>query len=174
MQEPGRLLERVGTVGDDDTGDTRRRVPVEQLWPDAPHERRVAEGVLRRFVDERLLVRDDRTQGGATVEIAHEALLERWPRLAAWIEASGEDLWMRRRLADAAGEWLSAGREPGYLLAGSRLQLFASWAATTAIDRDAGGIELLEGSLAEQQKKQQQKEAAAPAATSATETKSAP
>lgn len=80
-----RMLTQLVGLGDDDTGDTRRRVPVEQLWPDAPRERRVAEGVLRRFVDERLLVRDDRTQGGATVEIAHEALIRRWDRLREWL-----------------------------------------------------------------------------------------
>jgi hypothetical protein len=80
-----RMLTQLVGLGDDDTGDTRRRVPVEQLWPDDPRERRVAEAVLRRFVDERLLVRDDRTQGGATVEIAHEALIRRWDRLREWL-----------------------------------------------------------------------------------------
>lgn len=85
-----RMLTQLVGLGDDDTGDTRRRVPVELLWPQDPRERRVAEAVLRRFVDERLLFRDDRTQGGATVEIAHEALIRRWDRLREWLSDERE------------------------------------------------------------------------------------
>ena len=79
------MLTQLVGLGDDDTGDTRRRVPVEQLWAGDPHQRRGIETVLRRFVDERLVVRDDRTRGGATVEIAHEALIRRWDRLREWL-----------------------------------------------------------------------------------------
>ena len=85
LHQARRMLTQLVGLGDDDTGDTRRRVPVELLWPDDARERKVAEAVLRRFVDERLLVRDDRTQGGATVEIAHEALIRRWDRLREWL-----------------------------------------------------------------------------------------
>ena len=128
-------------------------MPARELRGTDPDPARV-DAVIDAFVRSRLLAVDrDAVSGEPTVEIAHEALLERWPRLAAWIEGSREDLWMRRRLTDAAAEWAGAGRDPGYLLAGSRLQLFASWAATTAIDRDASGVELLEASLAEQQRR---------------------
>ncbi|MCA9707446.1 MAG: protein kinase, partial [Myxococcales bacterium] len=85
-----RMLTQLVGLGDDDTGDTRRRVPVEQLWPLDPGEREVAEGVLRCFVDERLVVLDDRTQGGATVEIAHEALIRGWDRLREWLHDERE------------------------------------------------------------------------------------
>ncbi len=85
VQHARRMLTLLVGLGDDHTGDTRRRVPIEQLWPDERVERRRAEAVLRRFVDERLLVRDDRMRGGATVEIAHEALIRRWARLQEWL-----------------------------------------------------------------------------------------
>ena len=136
------------------TGDpVARRSPRTELHGTDPDPASV-DAVIDAFVRSRLLAVDrDAVSGEPTVEIAHEALLERWPRLAAWIEGSREDLWMRRRLTDAAAEWVGAGRDPGYLLAGSRLQLFASWANTTAIDRDAAGVELLEASLAEQQRR---------------------
>ena len=58
---------------------------MEQLWSGIAGERRGIEAVLHRFVDERLVVRDDRRAGGATVEIAHEALVRRWERLRDWL-----------------------------------------------------------------------------------------
>ena len=61
----------------------------------------------------------DRVIGAPTVEIAHEALLVHWSRLADWIEDLRDDLRLRRRLADATGEWEAAGRAPGYLAAGA-------------------------------------------------------
>jgi len=85
LRHARQMLTQLVGLGDDDTGDTRRRVPVEQLWAGDPRERRGIEAVLRRFVDERLVVRDDRTRGGATVEIAHEALIRRWDRLREWL-----------------------------------------------------------------------------------------
>ncbi|MEM9460762.1 MAG: protein kinase [Myxococcota bacterium] len=80
-----RMLTQLVGLGDDDTGDTRYRVPIEQLWPTDSHEREDAEAVLGRLVDERLVVRDDRTRGGATVELAHEALIRHWERLREWL-----------------------------------------------------------------------------------------
>ncbi len=85
LRHARQMLTQLVGLGDDDTGDTRRRVPVEQLWAGDPRERRGIEAVLRRFVDERLVVRDDRTRGGATVEIAHEALIRQWDRLREWL-----------------------------------------------------------------------------------------
>ncbi len=79
------MLTQLVGLGEDDAGDTRRHVPVEQLWPDDPRQRATAEGVLRRFVEERLVVRDDRNRSGATVEISHEALIRRWDRLREWL-----------------------------------------------------------------------------------------
>src|SRR3712207_3865579 len=46
--------------------------------------------------------------GQETVEIAHEALLTRWPRLHAWLGEAPEDKRMLDRLADRAAEWADA------------------------------------------------------------------
>jgi DNA-binding SARP family transcriptional activator len=109
--------------------------------------------VLERFGRARLLVhgRDTRT-GDPTVEIAHEALLVRWPRLVAWIEDEREAIWMRRRVGEAAAEWLAKGRDPGFLLTGGRLETFASWAASTDLRLGAAERDLLEASLAERRR----------------------
>jgi DNA-binding SARP family transcriptional activator len=109
--------------------------------------------VLERFGRARLVThgRDART-GDATVEIAHEALLTRWPRLAAWIEQEREAIWLLRRLGEAADEWLAHDRDDGFLLTGGRLEMFASWAAATDLHLDAGERALLDASLAERRR----------------------
>ncbi|MCA9652937.1 MAG: CHAT domain-containing protein, partial [Myxococcales bacterium] len=116
LQLARQLLTHLVGLGDDDTGDTRRRVPLEQLWPAEPELRPVAEGVLRRFVDERLVVRDDRDQGGATVEIAHEALIRRWDRLRDWLGDERERRIGRyivlERLREGSREEVDLGYDP--------------------------------------------------------------
>jgi DNA-binding SARP family transcriptional activator len=92
------------------------------------------EATLDAFGRARLLAFDrDPLSERPTVELAHEALIVRWPRLARWIDEARDDLWMRRRLGDAAGEWAGAGRDPGYLLTDSRLELVRDWADRTGL-----------------------------------------
>ncbi len=128
---------------------TARRIPRSELRALSEDERRVDEAV-DDFGRRRLLSFDrDAVSGQPTVQVAHEALLTRWPRLVGWIEEAREDLWTRRRLADAASDWIHAGRDPGFLLSGSRLDLFASWAASTDLRLDLPEHALLDASLAE-------------------------
>jgi WD40 repeat protein len=67
-----------------------------------------------------------------TVEVAHEALIREWGRLREWLDASRDDLRAHRRLTVAAAEWVDAGRDDGFLLRGSRLSQFETWANETA------------------------------------------
>ena len=129
-----------------------RRVVVDDLRSIEPTPERV-DAVLEAFGRWRLLAfdRDPRT-GRATVEPAHEALLTHWPRLAGWIQEAEEALWMEGRLEATATEWAAANRDPGFLLSGSRLDLFEAWSATTDIRLDALERELLEASLAERRR----------------------
>ena len=137
---------------------TARRVARSELRALSDDPRRV-DDVVDEFGRRRLLSFDrDAVSGEPTVQVAHEALLTRWPRLAGWIEEAREDLWTRRRLADAATDWIRAGRDPGFLLAASRLDLFASWAASTDLRLGNPERELLEASIAERSR---QDEAAA-------------
>lgn len=110
--------------------------------------RRVARGDLASLADDPVRVNEvlddlgrrglltfdlDRVTGVPTVVIAHEALLVHWSRLADWIEDLREDLWMRRRLADAADEWDAAGRSPAFLSTGAKLDRFEAWARGTTL-----------------------------------------
>ncbi len=112
--------------------DTARRAPRAELTSFA--DAIVVDAVLDDLGRRRLLTFDrDPVTGQPTVEIAHEALLAHWPRLAAWVDEHRRDLWTHRRLADAAAEWEAAGRAAGYLVSGARLDQLAEWSRTTTL-----------------------------------------
>lgn len=72
--------------------------------------------VLERLAAARLITLD-----GDTVELAHEALITSWPRLAGWIEESRERLHVQRLLDEAARAWNGLDRDAGALYRGTRL-----------------------------------------------------
>ncbi|MGW2288693.1 nSTAND1 domain-containing NTPase [Streptomyces phaeochromogenes] len=107
--------------------------------------------VVERLTAARLVTLDD-----GIVELAHEALITGWPRLADWIDEDRERLREQHRLGEAARAWEELGRDPGALYRGTRLaraeEVFAGPAAeddltggertflTTSLDaRDAQG-----------------------------------
>ncbi|MFF1303652.1 helix-turn-helix domain-containing protein [Streptomyces sp. NPDC058307] len=104
-----RILLRLITPGDR-TADTRRPASRSELGPGAPD-------VLERLAAARLVTLD-----GDTVELAHEALITGWPRLAGWIEESRERLRAQRILGEAARAWKELDRDPGALYRGARLE----------------------------------------------------
>ncbi|WP_128433648.1 hypothetical protein [Streptomyces cyaneus] len=90
--------------------DTRRPASRAELTgPDAPD-------VLERLATARLITLD-----GDAVELAHEALITSWPRLAGWIDESRERLHAQRLLGEAARAWDGLDRDPGALYRGTRL-----------------------------------------------------
>lgn len=111
--------------------DTRRRVQRRELH-DLAVEPQVVEQVLKRFGEHRLLTFDrDPFTRGPTVEVAHEALVREWHRLADWITERREDLLLHRRLADAVSEWEDSDQSPDSLLQRGRLHQFETWAGST-------------------------------------------
>jgi hypothetical protein len=109
------LFERLVIAGDR-TPLVRRRVVLAELSPD---QRRAAAG----FVDARLLVADhDPTTRQPTIEVAHEALLDHWDRLAEWIDE--DRLWVGQltQIANAASVWDQGGRADAEVFRGARLE----------------------------------------------------
>ncbi len=140
---------------------TVRRVPRAELEPSREERERV-DRVIDAFVQRRLLSFDrDPVTGAATVEVAHEALLSHWPRLAGWVDEERQAISMRSRLGEAAAEWVAAGQDPGFLLAGARLDLFRSWAASTDLRLNESERALLASSLAEARRDEEQERARA-------------
>ncbi len=104
--------------------DTRKRVRSEELVPHgaSPSEVRA---LLERLAEARLVTLDK-----DTVELSHEVLIRRWPRLHAWLEEDREGIRLYRRLGEAARSWEAAGRERADLYRGGRLEAALEWSRT--------------------------------------------
>lgn len=112
---------------------TRRRVLLAEVRSLGPDDGSVDE-VIARLGNERLVVFDrDLLSGDATVEVTHEALLTGWTRMRDWTEQHRIDLQRREALGNAAADWEVAGRDPDYLLSGSRLESFEVWQQETSL-----------------------------------------
>jgi hypothetical protein len=103
-----RLFLRLTAPGDD-TPDTARRVRRAEI--DAPAE------LLDRLSTARLIILDH-----DTVELAHEALLTAWPRLAGWLAEDRDALRAHRAVTEAADTWRAHDRDPDTLYRGARLE----------------------------------------------------
>ena len=116
QRDARRLFSRLITPGAG-AEDTRRRARRSEL-PDT------VSAVADQFVTHRLLVVDrDPATREPTVDIAHEALLTRWPRLRGWLDEDREQLQLMQHLSRAADEWDSAGRRESELYRGPRLSI---------------------------------------------------
>lgn len=116
-----RLFGRLITLGEG-TEDTRRRVLRSELAT-------VPQTVLDVFGAARLLTFDrDPRDREPTVEIAHEALIRRWPRLRSWLDDDRAGLLVLRHLTASAITWDEADRDPSELYRGSRLTTAEEWA----------------------------------------------
>ncbi|MFS8097856.1 hypothetical protein LFM09_12010 [Lentzea alba] len=108
----GVLLRLVSS--EDDLVDVRRRAPLDEVL-DAGDPADTAAAV-DALTTARLVVV---TEGG--VELAHEAMIEAWPRLRGWIDENREHLRRHRDLTAAAQAWVCLDRDPGSLYRGVRL-----------------------------------------------------
>lgn len=111
-----RIFGALVTLGEG-SEDTRRRVRITELGDDPD-----TTNVIEAFGAARLLVFDHHpATREPTVEIAHEALICAWPRLRTWLDEDRDELRIRRHLTDTAAAWMAAGRDPGELYRGGRL-----------------------------------------------------
>jgi serine/threonine protein kinase len=84
--------------------------------------------VLDQLVAARLLVvhtRDD--DAGASVELVHEALIERWPALRRWLDEDHEEAAFRAHLATAAKQWETMRSSPGVVWRGDAADEARRW-----------------------------------------------
>ena len=105
-----------------DQGDyTRRPAPWELLPP-------LAQPLLTRLVEARLLSVDQRGQE-RWVEVAHEALLRKWPLLRQWLDEAREFLVGSQQLERELGDWQRAQGpdKEAALLSGLKLSRAQAW-----------------------------------------------
>jgi serine/threonine protein kinase/tetratricopeptide (TPR) repeat protein len=88
---------------------------------------READDVIEELVRARLLVASEGDTDEARIEVAHEALLSSWPRLAAWRQEDAEGTRLRDQLRTAARQWVERGRSRGILWRGDALLEYRVW-----------------------------------------------
>jgi WD40 repeat protein/transcriptional regulator with XRE-family HTH domain len=146
------LFLRLVTLGEG-TEDTRRRVLREELEGLSANDDGLSV-VIGAFGRARLLTLDhDPITRGATIEVAHEALLREWNRLREWLSESRADVRMQRQLATAAREWENAGHDESFLITGSRLEQFEGWSANTPVALTQHERAFLDVSIAERNRR---------------------
>ena len=96
-------------------------------------------GTVRRTVVDGFVARRLLSLDGERLDVAHEALLTGWPRLARWLEDDAAGRAVRRHLTPAAQEWQRRGRPDDELYRGARLGAALDWAAAADDELTAGG-----------------------------------
>lgn len=107
------IMLRLVMLGEEGVRDTRRRVDRDEL--DLPG----GAEILHELAGARLVV-----LGRTTVEIAHEAVIEAWPRLRDWLVEDREMLRRTRRLTEDSKIWYAHDRDSGALYRGARLAVW--------------------------------------------------
>lgn len=106
------VLRELVTFGTDDDSKALRRIA-----PRTAFESRDANELVDALVEARLLVGTLGADGTSAISLAHEALLEFWPRLKAWRDEDREMLLIHARLAATTREWQKNARDHDLLLA---------------------------------------------------------
>ncbi|GAA4497950.1 hypothetical protein GCM10023191_042260 [Actinoallomurus oryzae] len=88
----------------------------------------------QRLAADRLVVIGSAPDGTATVELAHQALIEHWPRLREWLIEDRDFLSWLHRLETHYQQWKAAAQDPGALLRGTALAASLEWTRTRAGD----------------------------------------
>ncbi|MCL4832083.1 MAG: SUMF1/EgtB/PvdO family nonheme iron enzyme [Caldilineaceae bacterium] len=115
-----RIFLRLIQVGDGRM-DSRRQQPLSRLRSPADNPQ-VFEDTLQELAAKRLIVLSSSTDGKQRlVDVAHEALIQRWPLYQEWIHEKRTDLGIQRRVAEAAQQWQEGGQNPSDLYRGKRL-----------------------------------------------------
>ncbi|MGW2918426.1 nSTAND1 domain-containing NTPase [Streptomyces angustmyceticus] len=83
--------------------------------------------IARKLADARLLVTGRSAEGVETVEVAHEALISGWQRLADWTEEDRAFLIWREALRHDKERWEHGGRTPDLLPTQPALEAAAHW-----------------------------------------------
>jgi WD40 repeat protein len=74
------------------------------------------EEVVSAFTRANLFVTDVDQAGEPTVALAHEALINSWPRVQDWVQENKDFLRLKTRLAQAGHRWRESGKDRDFLL----------------------------------------------------------
>lgn len=108
-------------------GFARQAAAFEALEPDL-------QAAAHRLAAARLVVLGSAPDGTATVELAHQALIDHWPRLRQWLADDRDFLSWRQQLDVHHRQWRAANRDSGTLLRGAPLATALDWLGARARD----------------------------------------
>ncbi|MCB0033386.1 MAG: hypothetical protein KDE51_05185 [Anaerolineales bacterium] len=123
QQEAARFIFLSLTELGQETQDTRRAVTINELVSRFG-QRDTLRNVLDLLAAQNVrLIIPTQAKGNQeeTVEVAHEAIIRKWPRLREWLDDSRESLYIQRQVADAAIDWENHSRDISLLYRGIRL-----------------------------------------------------
>ncbi|HEX4229263.1 MAG TPA: helix-turn-helix transcriptional regulator [Bryobacteraceae bacterium] len=128
-QEAARhILTRLVRLADEGGEDTRQRIALSALYSEDLLNSDSGRKVLGLLAEARLVaIGVESGHDQQMVEIAHEALVRRWPRLHQWLQDDREVLIWRQRLRLLIREWQQTGREEGFLVRGPLLDEARLW-----------------------------------------------
>ncbi|MGI9025743.1 MAG: tetratricopeptide repeat protein [Burkholderiaceae bacterium] len=106
------VLRELVTFGGDDESKPLRRVA-----PRDAFQSKDARELVDALIEARLLVSTLDADGQSAISLAHEALLEFWPRLRSWRDEDRELLLVHARLTSATRAWEKNARSADLLLA---------------------------------------------------------
>jgi hypothetical protein len=149
QRQARRLLVRLVAMESHGAMDTRRQARVDQLRPARVPEQAAFDRVLAVLVQARLLVRSDE-RGVPVVEVAHEALIRKWPRLQGWLVEDRDKLAELHELE----KWREQFRQYGTLIEGKQLGYAQSVREKYPSDLDPDIVELIDASVRKIQKRQ--------------------
>jgi WD40 repeat protein len=94
-------------------------------WDELPTE---AQALLQQLVNARLLI-SRQEEGHRLLEVAHEALLRKWPLLRSWLDEDREFLIGIQQLEQDLQDWQKAADQerPAAMLSGLKLQRAKAW-----------------------------------------------
>jgi WD40 repeat protein len=105
--------------------------------------------LVARLADTRLVVTGQAEDGSTeTVQVAHEALIQGWQRLRAWVDADRTFLTWQKRLLAAQEQWKEKDQDAGLLLRGAALAEAEEWLKERRTDLNAGEQEYIDASIA--------------------------
>lgn len=140
-----RILLRLVQLGEG-RGDTRRQRSVAAVMAVAD-DRSLFQETLRTLTSERLLILGGEAAGKQqTIDLAHEALIARWPTLRRWLDEDRAGLRVQQQLTEDAEEWEELGRDRGALYRGVRLVAASQWVDRHDADLNALEREFMEAS----------------------------
>lgn len=134
------------------TEDTRRIATKAEIgednWP-----------LTRLLADHRLLVMGWDASGNQTVELAHEALIQRWERLQGWLATNRAFRTWQERLRAALQQWQTSSRDEGALLRGVPLAQAEGWFVIREEELSPVEKEFIQASISLRERRQNEHEA---------------